>query len=86
MASLASSMCSFSMSSDIPAGKLPLYAAGRRRYPVLHTGVIQYAVQLQPLLIVCKEHIVPYVRHYLLLSISMNAPMRVRSCSASVSV
>ena len=84
MASLASSMCSFSMSSDI--GKLPLYAAGSRRYPVLHPGAIQYAVQLQPLLIVCKEHIIPYVRHYLLLSISMNAPMRVRSCSASVSV
>ena len=85
MASLASSMCSFSMSSDIPQ-ESPLYAAGRRRYPVLHTGAIQYAVQLQPLLIVCKEHIIPYVGHYLLLSISMNAPMRVRSCSASVSV
>ena len=78
MTSLASSMCSFSMSSDIPQESSPCMQRG--------AGAIQYAVQLQPLLIVCKEHIIPYVRHYLLLSISMNAPMRVRSCSASVSV
>ena len=85
MTSLASSMCSFSMSSDIPQESSPCMQRGAGAI-LFCTPAIQYAVQLQPLLIVCKEHIIPYVRHYLLLSISMNAPMRVRSCSASVSV